>query len=102
MTQHGKQNKEVGWSFNDKETLCEKFPNTKFFLVRIFPYLDWTKRFTEKIFLFSPNTGKYGLEKTPYLDIFHAVGKTKNQVICVSVFQLAFKSSKKFPRTLVW
>ena len=22
---------------------------------------------------FSPNTGKYGLEKTPYLDNFHAV-----------------------------
>ena len=24
-------------------------------------------------FLFSPNTGKYGPEKTPYLDTFHAV-----------------------------
>ena len=23
--------------------------------------------------VFSPNTGKYGLEKTPYLDTFHAV-----------------------------
>ena len=23
--------------------------------------------------IFSPNTGKYGPEKTPYLDIFHAV-----------------------------
>ena len=23
--------------------------------------------------LFNPNTGKYGLEKTPYLDTFHAV-----------------------------
>ena len=24
--------------------------------------------------MFSPNTGKYGSEKTPYLDNFHAVG----------------------------
>ena len=24
-------------------------------------------------FVFSPNTGKYGPEKTPYLDTFHAV-----------------------------
>ena len=33
------------------------------FLVRISPYLS----------VFSPNAGKYGLEKTPYLDTFHAV-----------------------------
>ena len=26
-----------------------------------------------QISVFSPNTGKYGLEKTPYLDTFHAV-----------------------------
>ena len=32
----------------------------QFFLVRIFP-------------VFSPKTGKYGPEKTPYLDTFHAV-----------------------------
>ena len=34
----------------------EKCPNTDFF---------WS--------VFSPNTGKYGPEKTPYLDTFHAV-----------------------------
>ena len=34
-----------------------KCPNTKFFLVRIF----------------SQNTGKYGPEKTSYLDTFHTV-----------------------------
>ena len=32
-----------------------------FFLVRIFPAA------------FSPNMGKYGPEKTPYLDTFHAL-----------------------------
>ena len=37
--------------------LREKCPNTEFFLVCIF----------------SPNTGKYGPDKTPYLDTFHAV-----------------------------
>ena len=29
-----------------KNTLHEKRPNTKFFLVPIFPYLDWIRRFT--------------------------------------------------------
>ena len=36
--------------------LREKFPDTEFFLVRIFPYLS----------VFSPNAGKYGPEETPY------------------------------------
>ena len=39
-----------------------------FFLVCIFLYSDWIQ--PEK---FSPNTGKYGPEKTPYLDTFHVV-----------------------------
>ena len=45
----------------------------EFFLVRIFLYLDRIRRFTEKNSIFSPNTGKYGPEKTPYLDTFLAV-----------------------------
>ena len=54
-------------------TLCyiillmrEKCPNTKFFLVRIFPHSNWIRRFT-------PNAGKNGPKKTPYLDTFHAM-----------------------------
>ena len=39
---------------------------TEFFLVPIFPHLDYLS-------LFSPNAGKYGPEKTPYLDTFRAV-----------------------------
>ena len=39
---------------------------TVFFLVRIFLYSGIRS-------VFSPNTGKYGLKKTPYLDTFHAV-----------------------------
>ena len=35
-------------------------PNTEFFLVRYFS-------------VFNPITGKYGPEKTPYLDTFHTV-----------------------------
>ena len=49
------------------------YPNTEFFLVHIFPYLDGIPRFTEQISIFSPNTGKYGPEKNLYLDTFHAV-----------------------------
>ena len=40
--------------------LREKCPNKEFFSGPHFP-------------VFSPNTGKYGPEKTPYLDTFHAV-----------------------------
>ena len=43
-------------------TLCEKCPMTEFFLVRAFASL-----------CFSPNAGKYGPEKTPYLDKFCTV-----------------------------
>ena len=49
--------------------LHENCPNTEFFLLRVFlcsgtEYGD---------LLFSPNNGKYGPEKNPYLDTFHAV-----------------------------
>ena len=59
--------------FEDTATLCEKRPNREFFLVRIFLYLNGIWRFTEYISVFSPNTRKYGPEKTPYLDTIHAV-----------------------------
>ena len=62
------------------ETLREKCPNTEFFLVHIFLYSDCIQyfpvfRFTPLISVFSTNTGKYGPEKTPYIDTFHAVKK---------------------------
>ena len=48
-------------------------PNTEFFLIRIFMHSDWIRTATEYLSVFSPNTGKYGPEKTPYLDTFHTV-----------------------------
>ena len=53
--------------------LFEKCPNTEFFLVRIFPHSDWIRKDTPYIFVFSPNARKYGPERAPYLDTFHAV-----------------------------
>ena len=44
----------------------EKCPNTELFLVRSFLY-------TPYLSVFSPNTGKYGPEITPYLHTFHVV-----------------------------
>ena len=44
-----------------------------FFPVRIFPHSDWIQSDTEYLSLFSPNSGKYRLEKTLYLDTFHSV-----------------------------
>ena len=72
LTLHIKWNEEIKedvWSI----TLREKCANTELFLVRIFPCLDWIRRFTEYMSVSSSNTGKYGPEITPYLDSFHAV-----------------------------
>ena len=60
------------FSFNEV-TQRKKCPNTEFFLVHIFMYLDWIWIFTPSISVFSPNIWKYGPEKTPYLNTFHAV-----------------------------
>ena len=50
-----------------------KVSNREFFLVRIFPHSDWIWRGTPYLSVFSPNAGKYGPEKTPYLDTFHVI-----------------------------
>ena len=41
-----------------------------------------------KSVVFSPNTGKYGPEKTPYLDTFHAV------LVCWICFKNNFNTGK--------
>ena len=67
---------------NNLEMYCSQFvifalrencPNTEYFLVCIFPHSDWIRRDTSYFSVFSPNAGKYGTEKAPYLDTFHAV-----------------------------
>ena len=51
----------------------EKCPHTDLFLVHTFPHLDWIRRDTTYISVFSSNGGKSGPEKTPCLDTFHEV-----------------------------
>ena len=53
------------------------YPKTEFFLDRIFPHSYWIRRDTKYISVFSPNAGKYGPAKTPYLDTFHGVNLFK-------------------------
>ena len=60
-----------GYLFDD--SLPEKCPNTKFFRFVFSCIRTEKRRFTPLISVFSVNTGKYGPEKTPYLNIFHAV-----------------------------
>ena len=50
-------------------------------MVRIFPHLDWIRRDTEYLSVFSPNARKYRPETTPYLDNFHAVITTRQWMI---------------------
>ena len=53
-------------------TLCDKCPNKEFFLVCIFPHSDGIWR-EEHLYALSPIAGKYGPEKTPYLDTSRSV-----------------------------
>ena len=41
--------------------------------LHIFPHSNWIRRDAPYLSVFSPNAGKYGSEKTPYVDTFHAV-----------------------------
>ena len=52
----------------------------EFFLVRIFSYSDLIRRFTPSLSVLSPNMGKYGPEKKPYLDTFYTVYGEKRAV----------------------
>ena len=53
-------------------TLRRKSPYLEF-LVRIFPHLDWIRRNTEYLSVFSPNARICRPEKTPNTDTFHIV-----------------------------
>ena len=73
-----RKNEYQGDSFSEKHklkvwALRENCPDTEFLLVCIFLHSDWIRRDTPYLSLFSPNAGKYGPEKNPYLDTFHAV-----------------------------
>ena len=59
-------------------SLCEMCSNTEFFLVCIFPC--------------SPNAGKYGPEKTPYLDTFHVVYLPKNPFSLLTKYSVIISS----------
>ena len=45
----------------------------QFFLDCTFPHSDWVLGDTPYLSVFIPNAGKYGQEKTPYLDTSHAI-----------------------------
>ena len=50
-------------------------PNTEFSSGPYFPAFGLnTERYDKYLCVFNPNAGKYGPEKTPYLDTSHAVG----------------------------
>ena len=74
---------------------CVKCPNTEFSLVCIFPHSDWIRRYTPYLSVFSPNAGKYGPEKTPYLDTFHAVN------LAFAIITILVKHWKWFDFTLL-
>ena len=60
-----------------KKHTSKKYPNTEFFLVCIFLYSNWIRRFTPYISVFSPNPGIYGPKKKGDLNNFHVVITTR-------------------------
>ena len=80
-------------------SLGEKYQNTEFFRVRIFPHLDWIRRDTPHLSVFCPNAGKYGPEKTPYLDSFRALHSemiSASRVMRISVNALNLQKNDVF------
>ena len=53
---------------------------------------------------FGLNTGKYGPEKTPYLDTFHAVfGKAKLTLVTITAeIKVVTQNLKKFIKSLIY
>ena len=62
--------------------LRERYPNTEFFLVHIFPHSDWIQRDTEHLSIFSPNARKYGPENVFPLLEFRISFKLYFVVLC--------------------
>ena len=77
--------------FTSKELHCHcvKCLQIRSFFRSVFPHLDWIRR--DYLSVFSLNAGKYGTEKTPYLDTFHAV--------CVNIPWYGFSQTRNFPWT---
>ena len=76
-----------------------------FFFWSLFSYIWNELLFTLKTSVFNPNTGKYGPEKTPYLNTFHAVnmGRYILHSDCLQAFRattLLKRSSNTGP--LLW
>ena len=61
--------------------LRKKCPYSDFFLVLIFPHLDWMRRFAEQISVLSPNAGKYRPEKLRIRKLF-------TQCWCLTLLQV--------------
>ena len=53
------------------------------------PAFGLNTRDTKYLFIFNPNVGKYGPEKTPYLDTFHAVKDDEKNAIKVKTKKIS-------------
>ena len=98
VRQNSMKGNDINFRKEKRYSLREKCPNSEFFPVRIFAHLDWIRRFAEYLSAFTPNTGKYEPEKTPYLDTFHAVYclKTGKKIILNWLPQILIRSKSDF------
>ena len=63
-------------------THCVKSVEIRSFSGPYFPVFGLNTEICGVISAFSPNTGKYGSEKTPYLDTFHTLPTLQTHVRC--------------------
>ena len=82
-----------------------EFPLTDYYVksvqIRSFFWFVFSRIRTRYLPVFSRNTGKYGPEKTPYLNTFHTVDVSYHQIVFVEeVSQICSlkRCSQKFPK----
>ena len=83
-----------------KSTPQEKCPYLEFFLVCIFPHLEWIRRFIKWIFVFSPNAGKCTPEKLRIRTIFTQYNTEPSMGLVSSNFFILEVESEKLNKRI--
>ena len=91
----------VDSKLNFCNTLREEYPNKEIFLICIFLDLAWIQRDTSYLSIFTPNAGKYGQEKTLYLDTFHKMIVSVKS-FCQQIFRKNLIVITHFLKAVCW
>ena len=86
----------------ENDTHCVKCVQMQSFFSSVFSRIRTKDRDTKYLSVFSLNAGKYGPEKTPYLDTFHAVTRILKFIMFHSDNINSAKMFKRILRKIEW